>query len=372
MKFLSFFKSYSPIATDEKDITNLIKLLQHNDIAQRKSAAHKLGKTGDVQAVEPLISILENVRYAKLIFPDREAVVEALEDTGGEHDIDIIIMLLGRLSYSSSIGTYAISSMQGIAPLPGVENPLSKLLIYREWNIIRHAAARALEEIGDRRAVKPLIAAFHNSSALVEPNSADKLIKPGDRRVVGLLVKAYIKASIGLQVAIIETLSSLGADEAVETLIAACRSSNLAVSKAATVALRKISNAGAVEALIDALKDSDFQVREAAAGALGNIGDTRAIQPLIDAFRDAELHVYQAATSAVVKLGTKAIGPLICALKDSDHYVRRAAAEALEKIGGARLTKPIILTVQDAKASRRNTVGETLSTIRLPGDLVVK
>jgi HEAT repeat protein len=167
---------------------------------------------------------------------------------------------------------------------------------------VRQAAASALGQIRDARAVEPLIAALKDQDRAVRRAAAGALVQIGAR--------------------------------AVEPLIAALRDDYWAVRRAAAEALGQIGDAPAVEPLIAALKDSAGAVRRAAAEALGQIGDAPAVEPLIAALMDQGYNhsVYQAAAGALVQIGAPAVEPLIAALKDQDRAVRKAAAKVLVDI----------------------------------------
>ena len=75
-------------------------------------------------------------------------------------------------------------------------------------------------------------------------------------------------------------MGELGDKRAVEPLIDALADSSSEVRKNAARALGELGDKRAVEPLIDALADSESHVREDAAEALGELGDKRAIKPL--------------------------------------------------------------------------------------------
>jgi HEAT repeat protein len=202
----------------------------------------------------------------------------------------------------------------------------------REASAVRRAAARALGQVGDPRAVEPLIATLeHWGDADVRKAAAEALVKIGAPAVEPLI--AALKDEVErVRKAAAETLVKIGAP-AVEPLIAAWRdSSNWHVRQAAVGALGQIGDARAVKPLIGALKNRDEYMRKAAAWALGQIGDPRAVEPLIAALKDEVEWVRKAAAWALVKIGAPAVEPLIAALKDGDKGVRRAAAEVLDEL----------------------------------------
>jgi PKD repeat protein len=181
---------------------------------------------------------------------------------------------------------------------------LISALINDKSSDTRADAAEVLGEIGDARAVEPLIDALRDVDYTVQWDAAEALGKIGDKRAVEPLITT-LKAEDGY-------LQDLAAE-----------------------ALGEIGDAEAVEPLIGALKDEEGDVRSSAAGALGKIGDKRAVEPLIITLKDEDEFVRGCAADALGEIGDKrAIEPLTAALKDEDEFVRSRAETALEKIRG--------------------------------------
>ena len=98
-------------------------------------------------------------------------------------------------------------------------------------------------------------------------------------------------------------LGQIGDERAVEPLIVALTGEDPWLRKEAAVALGKIGDERAVEPLIVALTGDDQSwVREAAAEALGNIGDERAVEPLKAVFRNGDWVVQASAVIALKKI----------------------------------------------------------------------
>lgn len=132
-----------------------------------------------------------------------------------------------------------------------------------------------------------------------------------------------------------EVLGDIGDSRAVEPLIdALCQSDNEREEEAIEEALVNIGKP-AVESIIKALKQEDIDLRWGLAKVLGNIGDSRAVEPLIEVLKDEneDEQVLREAAIALGKLGdARAVDPLTEVLKDEDADVREAAEEALESI----------------------------------------
>ena len=129
-----------------------------------------------------------------------------------------------------------------------------------------------------------------------------------------------------------KALEMLGDARAVPALIGTLEKDPTYVRTKATVALIEIGEP-AVEALIPLIMHPDDEVGELAARALGEIGDKRAVEPLIAALKDETREVRRYAAVALGNLGDKrAIEPLKEAENDGNFYVRYNASTALGKI----------------------------------------
>jgi len=181
---------------------------------------------------------------------------------------------------------------------------LIKALKTRKDPFDRSYSAGVLGEIGDARAVEPLLAALKDKDVYVRENAVEALGKIGDTR-------------------------------AVEPLLAALKDVNWKISSAAKKALGEIGDVRAVEPLLAFIKDDQTDLDPTAVIALGEIGDTRAVEPLLAALKDKSFFVRQIAAEALGKIGDiRAIQPLVTALKDKELCVRNAAAKALGLLGG--------------------------------------
>ncbi|MHA1578780.1 MAG: HEAT repeat domain-containing protein [Candidatus Freyarchaeota archaeon] len=126
---------------------------------------------------------------------------------------------------------------------------LINALTYKRKTKIRFDAARALGEMGDLRAVEPLMEAVKDENRDVRWAAARALGELKDLRAVEPLIQA---------------LKDEGSD----------------VRKAAIWALGELGDVGAVELLIEVLRNDIWGLRLEAARALAKIGDARAIEPL--------------------------------------------------------------------------------------------
>ncbi len=223
----------------------------------------RTAKTGDVWAVEPLISALK-----------------------GKDDSDVrtdAVLVLGEIGDARAV------------------EPLIDAL--RNGRVPSHAAAWALGAIGDARAVAPLIDALKHESEDTHL-LAWALGAIGESAVLPLIdVLKDRRWEIGASAAY--ALGEIGDARAVQPLIDALRDEDWHMRSYAAYALGEIGDAKAVAPLIDALKDGNESARKNAAAALGQIGDARAVQPLTNTLKDEDADVREAAREALAKIQKK-------------------------------------------------------------------
>jgi HEAT repeat protein len=220
---------------------------------------------------------------------------------------------------------------------------------------VREAAVDALGEIGDPRAVEPLI------SILVDNKwyccyAIEALGRIGDPRSVDALSAALNHNEVSVREAAVDALGEIGDPRAVKPLGVMLKGDkDSSMRWRAACALEKINDPSAVDPLITALGDENWNVRRAATSALDQIGDTRAVEPLLTVLGDEDWHIQEAAADALekmrwqpdmgadgaaywivkrepekcVEIGAPALKPLIAAINHSSPENRRVAAKAL-------------------------------------------
>jgi len=241
---------------------------------------------------------------------------------------------------------------------------LIKALQYKSDLEVRRNAEKALGDVGDKRAVVPLIHALKDENWRVRSEAAVALGKIKGALAVETLVHALKDEDSDVRKRAAAALRNIG-EPAVESLIHALEDEDSDVRKRVTVALDELGwkpgddtenshyliakkewaelarlGEPAVKPLIQALEDESWEVRKRAAAALGKIGDTRAVEPLIHALKDEYWNVNKKAEEALGEIGDKrAVKPLIQALKDEEPALshsqpafQQAVKDALEKI----------------------------------------
>ena len=199
---------------------------------------------------------------------------------------------------------------------------------------VREAAAENLGDLGNTRAVGPLIKALSDTDSEVRGWAVYALGDLNDTRAVDPLILALNDTAPNVRGYAALSLGQLGDTRAVDPLIQTLSAKDSDDRASAAQALGELKDPRAVNPLILSLKDGNSDVRWCAAEALGKLNDTRVVGPLIQALKDEEYMVRGRAAEALGNLGdTRAIEPLIPSLKDKDEYVQSAAKDALTKLG---------------------------------------
>ena len=289
------------------NIGELAAQLQDSNPDARSGAVKALAKTGDSRAVVPLIT--------------------ALQDE------------------SESVRGYALQGLKDIGPpavpllIIALKNPNRR--VRRKASCVIDDIGYKLKDIGDFRAVEPLIDALKDPTSVVRSHSVTALGKIGGPQalppVTSVLKTEAVRSAldIGVCYRAIEALHRLG-QTAAECLIPALKHPDKAIRRKAATLLGKTGEAGAVDLLIVALNDKHPRVRSRAAHALGRVGNPAAVAPLTVALKDTAPNVRINALHALGKFGESTAAALTSALTDPVASVRRHAIAALEKTGSKR------------------------------------
>ena len=321
---------------DKKDFPSLISQLENRDSFLRKEAARALGELGDSRAIEPLVNAL------------------------GDQNLDV------RASARRALEKHADDKLT-------VELLIKTLKDKRVW--VRDEATYLLSEIGDERAVEPLMEVIDTGHSEYARRGLRRL---ADTRAAEPYIKALKSPDPDVRRIAARTLGFLQDKRAIEPLMEASQDDDRKVRYSAMFALGSFNDQGTIELSIRALKHQDSDIRFVAAYNLGRFQDKRAVEPLIEALQDDSGKVqYQAAKSlgelgeksaieplysywvnggsaidALAKLGDVRVLPhLIEDLKDTyeGHEPRRwEAAIALGKLGDIRAVDPLVEILQDS------------------------
>jgi len=181
----------------------------------------------------------------------------------------IVLMLIIRIFVGIVIPEFHLASLFNLVSIVSYGGLFNSLEDAKNSDHVRQVAAKALREIGDERAVDPLI----------------KALKDGNQEIREIAAEA---------------LGQIGDERAVDPLIEALKDGDWDVRRAATEALGKTGNERATEPLIEVRKDNQ---RDSCRN-FGKIEYKRAIKPFIRTFKSRVRYIQRAA-KALRKIALK-------------------------------------------------------------------
>ena len=296
-------------AIGEPAIVPLGHCLQDADPNVQESAACILAKIGDHQVLESLISALLNSNWIV-----RSQAARALGRIGDPKAVDTLILLLqDKVPAVRDEASAAITTL-GEPSIP----PLLEALSHKEWKV-RLRATEALALLKPQAAVEPLLVLMeHDPDTAVRQDAIRALGEIGDARAVEPLLKALDQTS--LKPLAISALGKIGHAQAVPQLMAMVNG------------LVTAHYEGRMAACEDDRYQEELPGVEAAVKALAEIGDPRAIPTLREALKSTLIRVE--AAEALTHFGKAAVSPLIEMYKtETDDNIRYHVKETLARLG---------------------------------------
>lgn len=307
-------------AHDAGALGNVVPLLQDSDEAVVRSTCVALAVMADPRAIDALAR-----RLASATPVVRRDVVGAVASIGGRGALDALLPVLADEDEAVSKAAGDGVAAAGAAAV----EPLIAILRSEKAAVgARIRAAAALGQIGDSRAIAPLVATLPTGFTFLQEAVEGALVRFGTSAVEPLLATLRRNAS-----------RVIATDEDGFT--------NYAITERVPKVLGKIG-APAVEPLIAALQTGGPYVRERAAVALGETHDPRGVEPLVGAVRkDASGQVRYQAIEALGNIrDARAVPVLVEMLSSRDTDYRGAAAGALAKMQDARAGEALVAAFQ--------------------------
>jgi HEAT repeat protein len=296
------------------------------DADVRKAAAVALGDLLGPNAPDALLAALNNTQEDVAV---RSAAAKSLTRYGAEKGLLAWIWMLAIGDDAQKTTGHRVVADAGLAAF----DPLCAALKDGYWTV-RRAAAGALVEMKDPRAVLPLCNALSDGDWQVRLSAAEALAQIADRTSFVPLKRTLTDPISGVRAAAALALGRLRAIESVEALTPMLTDPDYEVRAATIRALGSLKSTRTIESLIAAVKDESDIVRHAAADALGDLGGAAAVDALCAALKDLNDRVRVAAAAALGKLRSRAaFRPLAEALNDWYSIVGHSAARALLEIG---------------------------------------
>ena len=328
------------------EIKQLIERLYSNDPLERATAVGKLGESGTkaVPAIPFVIPILgETEPVSRQIAPAR------FESTSIDKEAIKLLVKLGQ---------------------PAVD-PLIHALNDKHSGV-RKNAAEALGEIGDTRAIDPLMTTLlEDDDGTVRKCAAEALGRIGDSRSLKALTialrdrKSKVQESAGEAVQVI--INNLKTKHELTTLHVSLKSRETVVRRMASKALSELKDPLSVDSLIEALNDNDSQVQRNVVGALKGIGKP-AVVPLSAFLRDDNPALCLEVIKLLGEIGDNtAVGYLVGVVKHFRSWrLRCEAAGALGKIRDPRIVGSLIEALNDRNLCVREAAAKSLKEVGKP------
>lgn len=431
---------------DERAVESLLSVIKdENKWFVHNQVIEALGKIRDERAVEPLISVLRSGKSShaadalvEIGKPSVKQLVAILRDQNWEvrNESARALETIGwrpRRSVNGAAFWIAKQEWDKCAKIgePAVEFLISDL----ENQLESDSVARVLGEIGDVRAVEPLIDALKDQT--MRGTASTALVKIGAPAVEPLIAdltddRRYLRETVA------RILGEIGDNRAIEPLLTALEDKSISKTAAKSLEIlgwepdplttgpafwitrgkwEKLVEVGepAIDSLINTLKDEelreaaaktlmqmgeqaidqlilaleDKQIRKYVAGVLGMMGNARAEKPLLAALDDKEWSMCKAAAEALdnlnwqptsdrdgaaywiakcnwdkcVEIGTPAVKPLIATITKGPWPLRKSVAISLGIIGDSHAVEPLIHALQHQGDKMREAAAEALGQI---------
>lgn len=288
----------------ENEITDLLNGLKSNDSEVRKMALIKLSSMLNPKSQRHPHKLVRNIVLKIGIDPivetlkngDRNSKVSATWCLGYLDDEIAVKPLISSLSDEE----VAVACGINLVKLKRFSTvPLINILSSEDKKML-NGAVNSLGEIGDERAVEPLLNLLISNSKIYAVSNA---------------------------------LSNIKSKKTVEPLINLLRNDDKNIKRQSTTILGNIGDKRAIDPLIEILNDNDAYLRVRAVKSLGQINDDKVIDPLLNALNDSAASVRGEAASAFGNIGDEIhLISLETLLSDKNENVQRKAQDSIKKI----------------------------------------
>jgi len=356
-------------ASDGAVVSSLVAALGDKSSTVQVEVVKSLGKLKEPNSIEPLLN--------QLLYPNasvREAVIKALDniDPGWRESAACKNLIP---SFLSAFKSEKPGIRQGTAEIFGeiyyqpALKPLIAVLIDK-YSAVRREAVQSLDKkypdwrTGPEAAelVPDFIAGLKSTSDDTRKGAISALEELGDARALGPLIDALKDTQISIREAALKSLekkyqdwgSSEEAGKQVPFFINELKSKSVKHRKHAARVLAAVNDPGCVPALIETLKDKDKNVIRASIDALGGLSDPAAAPSLIDLLENKDFNIKLAAVTALGKLNTPnsiEVEALSRALADNNSTIRERAVKALGNKKDDRVIEPLITALKDKSSN---------------------
>lgn len=232
---------------------------------------------------------------------------------------------------------------------------------------LRSLAADGLSNIGEKKAVRPLMKLFSDPYEDVQESAVKALGNFREHLSTGEIISYLKDKNPDIRKNAVLLLGRIGADNTVDAIGFALKDEAVAVREAVVSALSSIKTDESIRYLTVALTDEDPFIRASAALSLGAIGicGEKTSESLVLLLSDTDDSVRVAAVRALGIAGdTKAMRHLINMLKDTNGFVVTTSLEALSKLGGSEAREAITKMLDSGDIEIKRTAIRSLSAFR--------
>ena len=305
---------------DKRAVKPLIRTLKDTDEEVIRNTAEALGEIGDKRAVKPLIEILEYPNFFTEYFFTEYYIVTALSKIKDKRAVRPLITLLNTNFDSSVDVDRKITIAQALGNIGGNQaiDTLIKLLDKEQPFNLRKWVLRTIQEKKIYEALNSILAILKNDHLIIRENAILALGEIGNEKAILPIIDCLEDKEEWIRIYALKSLGKIG----------------------------KKSNKDVINPLIKSLADSSYICRTFAADSLGKLGDKKAISPLINSLNDTDTFVQRKVALGLIKVGNEEVAePLLKALREQDDDLTLLGiAIALLKFGGIETSKQVLNT----------------------------
>lgn len=258
-------------------------------------------------------------------------------------------------------------------------NGLIKALNYpKSWQV-RRAAAKALGEMGDTRAVAPLIAALNDRDSDCVTEALKALGKIGDAQAIDPIITKLkeVPSYTNTYRAAVEVLGEMGDTRALPTLISVLEENVFNMSGTEIKSLKTFLSDKEISSIIEKAKrkkandlikelDADSASADKAYEKLYHMGEALVADELIATIKTIKsVHGKFKAIELLKRVRDKnATKTFIRVLKnEKDHFIRSTSAEALGYLSDQKAIPPLLQALQDREYGVRRAAAAALKML---------
>lgn len=313
---------------EPESVPLLAPLLRDADPVIADAAAQALGKIGGADATKALLTALNTStedRYPYLL----SAVLVAAETGMERGDQDTARSVYENLLRSGNPRLARVAGLHGIAALDGMQSVPMLIEAFNENNPdMRTAAALAVRELADERAVQSLIAQLSGLPPASQQLVIEALGDRGERASMGAVLAAVRSPDPHVVLSAVKALAAVGDESAVPVLAAVAANAEGDLQQAARRSLERLRGNDVDSALMAGLSDAGASVRTEIVRALGERGAEVALPVLLNAAADSDENVRAQAFVSLARLaGSEQLKPLVGLVAAEQNDMARTEGE---------------------------------------------